>query len=149
VTINGTPIDVKDLRKFRIRVPAGPQTITIGLVEQRHWAGVDDLYARSRGRRDDFENVTINGPFDATGPGDTPSRRAIFVCHPKDAAAEAPCARQIFTHLATHAFRRPVRADDPSVDLLMQFYAAGRKQGDFETGIQNGVSRMLADPQFL
>ena len=149
VTVNGEPIKVADPRKFRIKVPAGPQTVAIALVEQRRWVGVDDLYARAGGRRDDFENVTINGPFDATGAGDTPSRRAIFVCHPKDAASEAPCARQIFTHLATRAYRRPMRADDASVDLLMQFYAAGRKNGDFDTGIQHGVARLLADPQFL
>jgi mono/diheme cytochrome c family protein len=149
VTLNGAQVKVPDPRKFRIRVPAGPQTITIALVEQRRWAGVDDLYAKAGGRRDDFENVTINGPFDQTGPGDTPSRRAIFVCHPQDAAGEEPCARRILAHLATKAYRRPVRADDAPVDLLMQFYAAGRKGHDFETGIQHGVARMLADPQFL
>jgi hypothetical protein len=149
VTLNGAPVKVPDLHKFRIRVPAGPQTITIALVEQRHWVGVDDLYAKAGTRRDDFENVTINGPFDSTGPGDTPSRRAIFICHPQDAAAEEPCARRIFAHLATKAYRRPVAAEDPAVDLLMQFYAAGRKDHDFETGIQHGVARMLADPQFL
>jgi hypothetical protein len=42
-----------------------------------------------------------------------------------------------------------MRPDDASVDLLMQFYAAGRKAGDFDTGIQHGVARLLADPQFL
>jgi hypothetical protein len=149
VTLNGAPVQVPDPRKFRIRVPAGPQTITIGLVEQRRWAGVDDLYAKAGGRRDDFENVTINGPFNATGLGDTPSRRAIFVCHPQNAAGEAPCARQILAHLATRAFRRPLRADDPAVEQLMQFYAAGRQEKDFETGIQQGIARLLSDPQFL
>ena len=149
VTLNGAPIKVPDPRKFRIKVPAGPQTLTIALVEQRRWVGVDDLYAKAGGRRDDFENVTINGPFDATGSGDTPSRRAIFVCHPQDAASETPCARQILTHLATRALRRPVRADEASVDLLMQFYAAGRKERDFDAGIQQGIARLLADPQFL
>jgi hypothetical protein len=149
VTLNGAPVEVSDPRKFRLRVPAGPQTLTIAMVEQRRWAGVDDLYARAGGRRDDFENVTINGPFNATGPGDTPSRRAIFLCHPRSVADETPCARQILTRLATRAFRRPMGADDPSVELLMQFYTAGRKQRDFDTGIQQGIARMLADPQFL
>ena len=149
VTLNGAPIKVPDPRKFRIKVPAGPQTLTIALVDQRRWVGVDDLYEKAGGRRDDFDNVTINGPFDAAGPGDTPSRRAIFVCQPQDAAAEAPCARQILAHLATKAYRRPMSTDDPAVSLLMQFYAAGRKSGDFETGIQQGIARLLADPQFL
>jgi len=149
VTLNGEPVKVADPRKFRIKVPAGPQTVAIALVEQRRWVGVDDLYAKAGGRRDDFENVTINGPFGATGAGDTPSRRAIFVCQPKDAASEAACARQILTHLAGRAYRRPMRADDPSIDLLMQFYATGRTGRDFDAGIQQGVARLLADPQFL
>jgi hypothetical protein len=149
VTINGAPIKVADPRRFRIKVPAGPQTITIALVERRRWVGVDDLYDKAGGRRDDFENVTINGPFDPTGTGVTPSRRAIFVCYPMDPAVEATCARQILAHLATKAYRRPVRVDDPAVEQLMQFYVAGRKARDFETGVQQGIARLLADPQFL
>ncbi len=149
VTLNGAPVKGPDPRKLRIKVPAGPQTMTIALVERRRWVGVDDLYAKTGGRRDDFENVTINGPFNPSGPGDTPSRRAIFVCHPQDAAAETPCARQILAHLATRAYRRPMQPDDPSVDPLMKFYAAGRKDRDFDTGIQHGIARLLADPQFL
>jgi hypothetical protein len=149
VTLNGEPVKVADPRKFRIRVKAGPQTIGIALIEQRRWAGVDDLYARSTPRRDDFESVVINGPFNATGPGDTPSRRAIFVCYPQSASEEQPCARRILTHLATHAFRRPMQPSDASVDTLMQFYDAGRQHGDFEAGIQQGFARLLADPQFI
>ena len=40
-------------------------------------------------------SVDITGPYNATGPGDTPSRRRIFVCHPSAPADEIPCARQI------------------------------------------------------
>ena len=149
VTINGQQVQAPDLRRFRIKVPAGPQSITIGLVEQTRWAGVDDLYAKANYRRDDFENVVINGPFNATGPGDTPSRRAIFVCRPTDAGSEAPCARQILARLATRAFRRPLAENDPAVDTLMKFYEVGRKRQDFEAGVQQGIARLLTDPQFL
>ncbi|HEV7631474.1 MAG TPA: DUF1592 domain-containing protein [Steroidobacteraceae bacterium] len=149
VTLNGAPIAATDPRKFRIRVPAGPQTLTVALEERRRWVGVDDLYSKAAGRRDDFENVTIDGPFNATGPGDTPSRRAIFICRPEDAAAEAPCARRIFAHLATRAFRRPVQVDDVALVPLQTFYEAGRRKQDFETGVQQGIARLLADPQFI
>ena len=33
-------------------------------------------------------NVRIDGPYDATGAGDTPSRHRIFVCRPTRAADE-------------------------------------------------------------
>src|SRR5262249_12249289 len=37
--------------------------------------------------------ITLNGPFNITGPGNTPSRARIFVCHPTNAKDEEPCAR--------------------------------------------------------
>jgi mono/diheme cytochrome c family protein len=149
VTLNGEQVKVADARKFRMRVKAGPQAIGVALVDQRHSAGVDDLYSRSQPPRDDFENVTVFGPLEATGPGDTPSRRAIFVCYPKDARQEEPCAREILTRLATRAFRRPMQQSDPALDSLLHFYEEGRRSRDFEAGIQQGVARLLADPQFL
>src|SRR5262249_21658148 len=36
--------------------------------------------------------VSINGPYDSTGPGDTPSRRRIFVSYPKSQGEEDKCA---------------------------------------------------------
>src|SRR5690348_4744455 len=38
-------------------------------------------------------SLTINGPFDATGPGDTPSRRRILVCKPGGPGEEDVCAK--------------------------------------------------------
>jgi hypothetical protein len=151
VLVNGAPVGESDQRKFRVRVKAGPQAVGVTLVERRHWAGVDELYAKAQPRRDDFESLTISGPFDSTGPGDTPSRRAIFVCHPASTQAqdEESCARTILTRLASKAFRRPVDARDASVDLLLGFYRTGRQSGDFEAGIRSALARVLTDPQFL
>ena len=149
VTINGQPVNAPDQRKFRLRVKAGPQTIEVAMVDVRHSAGVDDLYSRSQPRRDDFENLTINGPFNATGPGDTPSRRAIFQCYPKDPQEEAGCARQILMGLATKAFRRHLDPSDSSVELLMSFYENARRTGGFEEGVRAALARVLVDPQFL
>jgi hypothetical protein len=149
VLLNGQPVGESEQRKFRVHVKAGPQVVGVTLVERRHWAGVDELYARAQPRRDDFESLTISGPFNSTGLGDTPSRRAIFVCHPTGAAQEESCARTILTRLATRAFRRPVRNGDASLDLLMSFYRNGRQSGDFEAGIRSALARVLTDPQFL
>jgi hypothetical protein len=149
VTLNGAPVQVEDPRKFRLRVKAGPQTLTVALIEQRRSDGVDELYAKSQPRRDDVESITIQGPIEATGAGDTPSRRAVFVCQPEGSDAESPCARRILTRLASRAFRRPLASSDPAVDRLMQFYEDGHRQGGFETGIQHGLARILADPRFL
>ena len=53
------------------------------------------------------------GPFNATGPGDTPSRRRLLVCTPAAAAEELPCARTILTALATRAYPPADRGREP------------------------------------
>ncbi len=89
----------------------------------------------------------IAGPYDVTGPGDTPSRRKIFTCRPEDPKAEAPCARAILSTLARSAWRRPVT--DADIRPLMEFYQMGRADGDFDAGIEFALRRMLASPSFI
>ena len=91
--------------------------------------------------------MTISGPFNATGGGDTPSRSRIFVCRPAGAADETPCAREIISTLARRAYRRPVTEAD--VDALFTFYREGRMAGGFEAGIERAVRALLVSPDFL
>jgi hypothetical protein len=102
------------------------------------------------------ENVTIGGPYDASGPGDTASRRRIFTCRPAKASEEAACARKILSAVARRAYRRPVVDDD--LQVLYEFYEDGRRgvgrvlsdpAGRFEAGIQRALERLLVDPDFL
>ena len=97
--------------------------------------------------RMDVDTVRLEGPFDPTGPGDTPSRRRIFVCRPAGGADAEPCAREILGTLARRAYRRPVT--DADVETLLQFYRSGYREGGFERGIQEGLARLLVSPQFL
>ena len=92
-------------------------------------------------------SVVVDGPYDVVGPGETGSRRRIFVCRPLDPSAEAPCAREILATLARRAYRRPVNEED--LETLLAFYAAGRRTGGFEAGIQRALTRILVDPEFL
>jgi len=93
------------------------------------------------------DKLTITGPFDPTGPGDTLSRRRILVCHPASAADESGCARRILSTLARRAYRRP--ASDADVEDLLTFYAEGRRQGSFDAGIELALRRLLVSPEFL
>ena len=97
--------------------------------------------------RMDVDVVRLEGPFDPTGPGDTPSRRRIFVCRPAGEADAEPCAREILGTLARRAYRRPVT--DADVETLLQFFRSGYREGGFERGIQEGLARLLVSPQFL
>ena len=91
--------------------------------------------------------VAISGPYDVSGPGDTPSRRKIFVCRPTLPREEEPCAKQMLTALAGRAYRRP--ATDQEVETLLEFYRAGRREGAFDAGVQFALERLLADPKWL
>ena len=94
------------------------------------------------------DRVTIAGPFEAAGAGDTPSRRAILTCRPARAADETACAEEILSDLLRRAFRRPVTAAD--VAALMPAYRAGREAGGgFEAGLEAALRRLLVSPEFL
>ena len=89
----------------------------------------------------------IEGPYEAKGAQDSPSRRKIFVCRPTSQRDEEVCARQIITTLARRAYRRPVRPED--IGTLMEFYQAGRNEGSFDAGIEASLQRILTDPEFI
>jgi hypothetical protein len=92
-------------------------------------------------------SVSIIGPQDAKGPGDTPSRRRIFVCRPANVSQELSCAKTIVASLARRAYRGNVSAKD--IEALMAFYKDGRSGGTFDTGVEYVIRRLLVDPSFL
>jgi mono/diheme cytochrome c family protein len=151
ITLDGLPLTIRGNQ--RISVKAGPHVIGMAVIEGRKAGGIDDAYSDFRVNSQfaiggGVSTLVITGPFNATGAGDTPSRNRIFLCHPANAAEEAPCARKILTTLARRAFRRPL-SDDSEVDGLMTFYQQGRKEGDFEVGIQQALARILVAPRFI
>ncbi len=92
-------------------------------------------------------NLGIDGPYNATGRGDTPSRAKIFVCRPAERAQENQCAQRILASLARAAYRRPVNEADWKP--LLAFYQNGRAKGDFDYGIQKAIEALLVAPDFL
>jgi len=153
-TIDGERVPAQNPRKFRIPVPAGPHTIAVAVPDRNRAAGVDDIYSDFRVDGEfrvagGVQNVTILGPFDAKGTGDTPARKRVFTCKPTTAAEETACARTILSSLARRAYRGPVSAAE--VETLMKFYQQGREDegGDFESGVQQGLARILVAPRFV
>jgi Protein of unknown function (DUF1592)/Protein of unknown function (DUF1588)/Protein of unknown function (DUF1585)/Protein of unknown function (DUF1587)/Protein of unknown function (DUF1595)/Planctomycete cytochrome C len=144
-----------DSLEARLFVKAGPQTVTVAFLKKT-MAPVEDLVEPLE--RSTFDpsdpkglphvlSVSIGGPFDAKGSGDTPSRRKIFTCHPNAGGEEMPCARKIISTLATHTYREPIT--DSDLETLLGFYQEGRNKGNFENGIELALRRMLASPQFI
>ena len=91
--------------------------------------------------------ISINGPYDSKGPGDSPSRRQIFVSRPTKPAEEDRCAGRILSTLMRRAYRRPVNNTD--LQKPMEFYRKAKAEGGFEAGIQAALSAVLVSPEFL
>lgn len=91
--------------------------------------------------------LKILGPFNAERPTDSKSMQQVFSCHPGNTDAFDSCARQILVPLASKAYRR--KATDEDMQVLMEFFREGSKEGVFEDGIELALRRLLADPEFL
>ena len=91
--------------------------------------------------------LLIGGPYNATVPKDSPTRRRVFVCRPAREDEERACATTILTGLARRAYRRAVAPDD--VETLLAFYDKGRAERDFDTGVRAALERLLVSPDFL
>jgi len=141
--------DVPNRGAFRFAVPAGPRSVGVAFVERSEALSEAPLRppGRNRGALPSVVSVTITGPFNTTGPGNTPSRRRLFVCQPTSADQESACADRILTTLLRRAYRRNVTADD--LRRARRFYEAGRAERDFDLGIQRALERVLVSPQFL
>jgi mono/diheme cytochrome c family protein len=135
--------------QYRVQVKAGPRLIGVAFVQRTEALDEATLHprVRTRGTQPAIAAVTIRGPYNASGPGDTPSRQRIFTCHPQGALDETPCAKQILSTLMKRAYRRPVTERD--LGNLLPFYEEGRKERDFDLGIQTALERLLVSPQFL
>ena len=151
VTVDGEPVKVVEVgyyvtADFQLAMKAGPQVIGAALIEKDPQS-VNHTWKVTPGTVSPT-NISIAGPLSTTGPGDTPSRRKIFVCQPTAGADEVPCARQILSTIARQAYRGPV--SDGEIETLLGFYQRGRNAGGrFDSGIQLALQRMLVSPRFV
>ena len=91
--------------------------------------------------------ISIVGPYNPAGAGDTPSRARIFTCRPAARAGEDACAADILSNLMRRAYRRPVTGADLARPI--ELYRAARDEGGFDAGIEMGLAAVLVSPEFL
>ncbi len=139
------------LKGIRFKATAGPHKVAVAFLQRTFAESDDKLFQQVPGGGQDrvlrVSSFEVKGPFSVSGLSTTPSREHIFVCHPKTAAEEAPCADRIIETLATRAYRRPVTGAEKAT--LLKFYGAGREGADFDAGIRRAVTAILASPYFL
>ena len=141
--------------KTKVKVSAGPHMVGVTFVRRN--AAKSDEPLQPHERNHDLQDmnglplidhINVTGPYNPTGPGDTPSRRRVFICKPATAkGAEEGCAKTILSTLARRAYRRPVTDEDMAP--IMALYTEGRKKGNFDNGIEHGLRLILANPKFL
>jgi len=139
------------LKKIKFHATAGQHKLAITFVH-RSFAESDERVRTSalEGGQERIQAVhalQIRGPLAVTGMSASPSRKKIFICQPANKADETACARNIVSNLAQRAFRRPATDDD--VNSLMAFYRSGSASGDFDRGVRDAVSAVLASPHFI
>jgi Protein of unknown function (DUF1592)/Protein of unknown function (DUF1588)/Protein of unknown function (DUF1587)/Protein of unknown function (DUF1585)/Protein of unknown function (DUF1595) len=159
---------VDERGRLKIKLTAGPHVVGaafVGRSDAPNPTRLQPFIRSSTDTRDTsghphFDTLTITGPFNATGPGTTPSRQKIFSCYPQslsrrsstqsqpsEGGSEDGCARQIINRLARVAYRGDVT--DVDRQRLFGFFVEGRKStGSFERGIQKALQRILASPKF-
>jgi mono/diheme cytochrome c family protein len=142
------------LKNIKFSTTAGPHKIGVAFKRRTFAESDDQLQMFTKGGGQDrfyrVQSFQLQGPFNAKGLSQTPSRARIFVCKPAAGAtadAQATCARQIISTLAKHAYRRPVTTED--VNELLAYYNDGAKDGGFEGGVRSAITGLLASPFFL
>src|SRR6185436_18042424 len=147
--------EADDHLKIRVPVNAGPHAIGVTFVKKpsdlletprQPYQAHFNSYRHPR-IQPAIYSISILGPFGAKGPGDTPSRRRIFVSRPASPALEDGAAKSILTTLMRRAYRRPVTETDLRKPLAL--YKDAREEGDFDAGIEMALSAVLVSPEFL
>jgi mono/diheme cytochrome c family protein len=161
--------------KIRVPVAAGPHSVGVTFPKKpsllletarQPYEAHFNYYRHPRIQPAVYE-ISIIGPYNPAGAGDTPSRRRVFVCSPRGAArgvgapraergagAEGPpalnedsCAKRILSTVMRRAYRRPVT--DTDLNKPLELYASAKAADGFEAGIEMGLAAVLSSPEFL
>ena len=139
----------------RVAVVAGPHALAVTFpkkpellleTERQPYQAHFNYYRHPRVQPAVYE-ISIVGPYNPAGAGDTPSRARIFTCRPAARAGEDACAADILSNLMRRAYRRPVTGADLARPI--ELYRAARDEGGFDAGIEMGLAAVLVSPEFL
>ena len=171
VSINGDRVALLDIDRFMdadneavktgpIFVRSGPQRVSAAFIQKaegpvpdllspHNWSIADKDIGAAYGvtTLPHLRDLTIAGPYNATGVSASPSRQKVFTCRPTSASEASDCAEEILSRLGAEAYRRPLAARD--LDGLMSFYEAGSAGAGFEAGIRAALEAILASPYFV
>lgn len=141
--------------RHRIHVDAGPRTLTITFVQKgesleetlrQPYHSHYNTHRHPRLSPAVFQ-ISITGPFDPQGPGQTPSRLRIFGDGQREHRNDIDSTRERLAPLVRRAYRRPIVESD-----LQPYLRIARDAGadaSFEAGIEAALTALLVSSQFL
>ena len=141
--------------KIRVPVTAGPHTLGVTFAKKpsllletarQPYEAHFNYYRHPRITPAVYE-ISIVGPYNAVGAGDTPSRHRVFTCKPARKQDEDSCAKRILSTLTRRAYRRPVTDED--LKRPLELYRTAKTSDGFEAGIEMGLAAVLSSPEFL
>jgi cytochrome c551/c552 len=147
--------------KIRVPVKAGPHALGVAFLKnpsalletaRQPYQAHFNSYRHPR-IQPAIYSISIIGPYEAKGPGETPSRRRIFVSRPASPDEEEGSAKRILAALMRRAYRRPISAADLQRPLAL--YREARAEGgpgnpgNIDAGIEMALSAVLVSPEFL
>jgi hypothetical protein len=94
--------------------------------------------------------VSLTGPFDDRGPGDSPSRARIFTTMPAadaDVATQRAAALANLRPLLRRAYRREATPEEEA--RILAFYDEAQAERGFEAGIAAALEAVLVSRAFL
>jgi mono/diheme cytochrome c family protein len=127
--------------EVRVPVKAGSRLVAVAFTDST-FSPLEGAYGRPG-----IDKLSISGPFNGKVPVETTTRQRIFTCRPTAPRDEEACARKILSGLGRRAYRRPVTERD--IERLLVVYREGRRDRDFEAGIERALEALLSMPQFL
>ena len=141
--------------KVRVPVTAGPHALGVTFAAKpsllletarQPYEAHFNYYRHPRLQPAVYE-ISVVGPYNATGTGNTPSRQRVFTCKPASAQEDDRCAKRILSSLMRRAYRRPVT--DTDLKTPLDLYRTAKTADGFEAGIEMGLAAVLASPEFL
>jgi hypothetical protein len=141
--------------KVRLPITAGPHTLGVTFPKKpsliletarQPYEAHFNYYRHPRLQPAVYE-ISIVGPYNPAGAGDTPSRRRVFTCSPSRAQDQDTCAKKILSTLMRRAYRRPVT--DADLKKPFELYTSVKAEEGFDAGIEMGLSAVLTSPEFL
>jgi len=145
--------------KLRLNVESGPHEL--GVTFLRKSAALLDTVRQPYQARFNMHRhprhspavyqISVVGPFDAAGRGNSPSRQRLFADVSPDPGSEVSiqdaAAKSILGTFLRRAYRRPI--DDADLVQPMQFFKEARDTADFDAGIEAALASSLVNPNFL